>query len=244
MTNSNIDGVTSYNSKTFHINVFSCKNLRFDNMKIFAPEESLNTDGIHLGYSENIKIHNSIIATGDDCISMGSGSRNIDIFQVNCGPGHGISIGSLGKTSNERDVEGITVRKSILKGTQNGVRIKTWAPSSKLTVNNVTFDDIQMVHVNQPIIIDQNYCPHNQCDRRQSSQVQIKNVWFKNIRGTSSSPLAVILNCSSIAPCQNIYLEDINLGYSGSSKLVGASMATCSHVKGAASGVQNPRACI
>jgi len=45
---------------------------------------------------------------------------------LQCGPGHGINTGSLCKYKEEEFVKGITVKGCTLKGTVNGVRIKTW----------------------------------------------------------------------------------------------------------------------
>lgn len=45
----------------------------------------------------------------------------------------------------------------------------------------------------------------------QSSAVHIKNVVFKNIRGTSASDEAVRLDCSKRYPCEAIVLQNINL---------------------------------
>lgn len=48
------------------------------------------------------------------------------IHNVNCGPGHGISIGGLGKDASRACVSNITVRDINMHNTMNGVRIKTW----------------------------------------------------------------------------------------------------------------------
>lgn len=45
---------------------------------------------------------------------------------MDCGPGHGISIGSLGKDNTRACVSNITVRDTKIHDTMNGVRIKTW----------------------------------------------------------------------------------------------------------------------
>lgn len=73
-------------------------------------------------------------------------------------------MGSLGKYPEEKDVKDIVVRDSIISGTLNGLRIKTWANSpSKSAVYNITYENIIMNAVYNPIIIDQLYCPHGTC---------------------------------------------------------------------------------
>lgn len=55
----------------------------------------------------------------------------------------------------------MTVRNTIFTGTQNGVRIKTWARAYTGFVTSVSFRNIVMRNVYNPIIIDQKYCPSN-----------------------------------------------------------------------------------
>ena len=158
-----ITNITSLNSKLGHFKVHGCNDVVFDNVTVIAPEDSPNTDGIHISKSTGVTIMNSIISTGDDCISFGPGSKDVNITNVHCGPGHGISIGSLGKYQNEPNIDGITVRDSQFVGTKNGVQIKTWSKSYPSVVSNLTFVNLKMYNVESPIMIDQNYCPHNAC---------------------------------------------------------------------------------
>ncbi|KAL8519235.1 hypothetical protein ACS0TY_010248 [Phlomoides rotata] len=60
---------------------------------------------------------NSIIGTGDDCVSLGDGCRNVNISGVFCGPGNSIRIGSLDLYKGEQDVSGITVKNCTLSMT-------------------------------------------------------------------------------------------------------------------------------
>ncbi|XP_058219280.1 exopolygalacturonase-like [Rhododendron vialii] len=240
VTNSRVHHLRSINSKNSHFNLFACNNVNMSHIRISAPEGSPNTDGIHIGSSTNIRITRSIIGTGDDCISMVSGSQDIHIAGVSCGPGHGISVGSLGKSPKEF-VTGITVKNCTFRGTQNGVRIKTWAPSLASVASNFMFQNIFMDNVNNPIIIDQQYCPKPFC-KDDDSKVEISNVTFRNIWGSSSSKVAVSLQCSGIVPCQNIKLVNINLSYNGPQGP--PSTSSCSNVRGQSFGRQIPSSCI
>lgn len=166
ITNSSVAHLRSYNSKNAHIKVYGCNKMDFSKLRLSAPGDSPNTDGIKIGNSYRIRISRSVIGTGDDCIAILSGSREIHISKIFCGPGHGISIGSLGGYDNEDDVEGVFVKDSGLKGTTNGLRIKTWAHSHPLKVSNVRYENILMTDVLNPIIIDQKYCPDPPCNEQ------------------------------------------------------------------------------
>ncbi|KAF5813841.1 putative endo-polygalacturonase [Helianthus annuus] len=159
-----ISRLRSVNSQMFHILLYACNNAKLQGVSIVAPDLSPNTDGIHLISSTGVTILNSKIATGDDCISIGPGNSNIWIEKVTCGPGHGISIGSLGWELQEPGVQNVVVKSTTFIGTQNGVRIKTWARRSNGFVKNVVFQHSTMVNVKNPIIIDANYCPNKKID--------------------------------------------------------------------------------
>ncbi|KAG7957807.1 hypothetical protein I3843_11G193600 [Carya illinoinensis] len=239
LTNSWITNLTLINSKGVHIDVFGCDGLKLRHVNLIAPANSPNTDGIHIGSSRNIDISNARIATGDDCVSLSPGSMYINITNVICGPGHGISVGSLGRSPNEEDVRGVKVKACTLIGTANGLRIKTWALPYASSVLGLTFENIIMEHVNNPIMIDQQYCQAGNCQKEGDSQVQIQDVKYRNIRGTSSTKMAVTLKCSRSKPCQKIVLRDINLLYNG-----GPATSSCFYAKGVAYGIQRPPSCL
>ncbi|KAL0405107.1 UNVERIFIED_CONTAM: Exopolygalacturonase [Sesamum latifolium] len=240
VTNSAIHDINLVNSKMFHLLIHESENLNIYNVTISAPEDSPNTDGIHTGSSNGVNIFDSHIGTGDDCISMGDGSRNVNISGVWCGPGHGISIGSLGKYEGEQDVSGITVTNCTLTNTDNGLRIKTWAPSlSSTVVSDVTYTDINVNNVKNPIIIDQYYCPGGSCSHEGESNVAIKGVKFINIRGSSASETGVSIQCSKSYPCQDIELRGLELTFKGQ-----PTTASCSSADGIFQGTdQVPSQC-
>ncbi|KAM5580626.1 polygalacturonase [Rosa sericea] len=216
ISNSIIQDITSLNSRSFHINVYACHDVTFQRVTVIAPGESSNTDGIHIARSWRINVTDTNIGTGDDCISIGDGTSQLIVTNVNCGPGHGISVGSLGKYLDEKPVYGLIIKNCTLTNTKNGVRIKTWpgSPSAGFA-SHIYFEDIIMNNVKNPIIIDQNYCPGHSCKQQAQSNVKISNVSFKNIRGSSASQVAVNLACSGSLPCVNVQLIGIDLVYSG-----------------------------
>ncbi|KAL4272578.1 hypothetical protein GQ457_13G024180 [Hibiscus cannabinus] len=212
VTNAIIRGIKSIDPKGFHIMISMSQNFRVFEVDLHAPGDSPNTDGIHMSKSDLVKISNTVIATGDDCVSMIHGSTNISIKKVICGPGHGFSIGSLGHYDDEADVSGIIVRNCSLRETDNGVRIKTYKTDSPSKASGIIFQDLIMTRVRNPIIIDQEY---GNKKHSQSSKVRISDVHYINIWGTSTSKVAVDLLCSASNPCQGIHINNINLQYAG-----------------------------
>lgn len=88
--NVEISGLTSLNSQLYHIDFDGCHNVKLQGVKVSAPGNSPNTDGIHVQSSSVVSIMNSRIATGDDCVSIGPGTNGLWIENIACGPGHGI----------------------------------------------------------------------------------------------------------------------------------------------------------
>ncbi|KAM7266822.1 hypothetical protein ACFE04_008988 [Oxalis oulophora] len=204
-----MSNLTLRDSPQMHMAIERSTWVTITNINIVAPGDSPNTDGIHIQHSSNVRIDQSQIGTGDDCVSIGDGSSQLLITNMVCGPGHGISIGSLGKDGKYETVEHVHVRNATFTGTKNGVRIKTWQ-GGRGYVNHIIFEHIRSYHSSNPIIIDQYYCDHRHCTNETSS-VRISDVLFSDIRGTSAKQEAVELECSESTPCTEINMKDINL---------------------------------
>ncbi|XP_021713851.1 exopolygalacturonase-like [Chenopodium quinoa] len=241
MNRTTVHDITSLNSKFFHLALVECRDFEGSKLEILAPEDSPNTDGIHLERSSNVRFSWLNIGTGDDCISVRQGNSQISITNITCGPGHGISVGSLGKYLHEQDINGLFVRNCTISGTTNGIRIKTWANSpGRSAATNIKFENIVMKHVRNPIIIDQAYCPFDSCSSEAPSRVRLSNIYFKNIRGTSLSEVAVTLSCSKGIPCKNIFLQNVHLNLTSGERLP---VLTCENVKARYIGIQMPPPC-
>ncbi|KAA0060589.1 polygalacturonase-like precursor [Cucumis melo var. makuwa] len=233
-----ISGLTSLNSQIYHIVINKCRNVRMERLNIYAPANSPNTDGIDLEETSYVTILDSNIGTGDDCISVGPGTSNVLIQNIYCGPGHGISIGSLGRKERENGVQNVTVQSCRLKKTQNGVRIKSWGRPSTGFATNIRFQHITMTDVKNPIVINQNYCPHNQGCPGKESGIKISDVTYKSIYGTSASLVAIKLDCSPKFPCKGIVLENVQLTYKN-----GNAKASCINAQGSTVDMVEPMGC-
>ncbi|GMY33441.1 probable polygalacturonase At3g15720, partial [Fagus crenata] len=153
---SQITEISHLNSARNHISINACSGVHVSKLEITAPDDSPNTDGIDISHSNSITIENSTMGTGDDCVAINGGTYDINITNVVCGPGHGISIGSLGANGAYETVEDVHVKGCLFKGSQNGVRIKTW-PGGSGYARNISFEQITLVGARHPIIIDQYY---------------------------------------------------------------------------------------
>lgn len=206
--NVTVTGITIQNSPQCHLKFDNCVGVFIHDLTISSPGDSPNTDGIHLQNSRDVLIRSSNLGCGDDCVSIQTGCTNVYIHNVNCGPGHGISIGSLGRDGTKACVSNITVRDVTMKNTMNGARIKTWQGGSG-SVSGVLFSNIQVSEVEFPIVIDQYYCDKSQC-KNQTSAVSLSGITFERIKG-SYTVKPVHLACSDHLPCVDVTLTDIEL---------------------------------
>ncbi|KAL8171741.1 hypothetical protein V2J09_023545 [Rumex salicifolius] len=205
-----VTDLTLIDSPQMHMTVTDCTRVQVSNMSLVAPSDSPNTDGIHITSSKNVVVRNSVIKTGDDCISIVNNSSKIQIRNIACGPGHGISIGSLGKYNSCSVVHDVVVDGALLIDTKNGVRVKTWQGGMGFAAN-ITFKNVLMENVLNPIIVDQYYCDAPYECQNQTSAVKVEGVSFISIKGTTSSSKAIKFACSDNFPCDGLYLEDIQL---------------------------------
>ncbi|KAL7166277.1 hypothetical protein ACSBR2_037033 [Camellia fascicularis] len=125
-------------------------------------------------------------------------------------------------------VEGICIDSCTFNGTLNGARVKIW-PGGTGYARNISFEHIYLNNVKHPIIIDQHYCNDSHDCPELTNVVQVSNVYFANVHGTSANKEAIMLDCSLNVPCTNITMERIKITLSTDGSEV---FATCKNVRG------------
>ncbi|PAN20976.1 hypothetical protein PAHAL_3G427100 [Panicum hallii] len=248
-SNVEVEGITLLNAPQIHLLLERCRDVTLSRLTISSPSDSPENDGIHVGHSDGVRILGAKIKAGDDCLSVATGTTNLYATRIECGPGHGISIGSLGRGNSRAEVSNITVDGARVSGTLFGARIKTWQGGSGYA-RGIRFLNMAMDKVKNPIVIDQSYCttsdPSNTsaCDHKQSqsSAVQVSDIVFSKIRGTTVARDAIRLHCSQASPCRDVVLRDVQLKTRKRGKK-NAATSTCENTLLAESSNVSPAPC-
>lgn len=130
---------------------------------ISAPASTLgkgkashNTDGMPI-WGPYVNIYDCYISTGDDNIVCDSNARYIHAWNITCGTGHGMSIGSYTVNTHHIIYEDID-----FQGTETGFRIKTSndrsgndyaGTNANGSVHDLIFRNSTMQGVRQPILL-------------------------------------------------------------------------------------------
>ncbi|XP_039808191.1 polygalacturonase At1g48100-like [Panicum virgatum] len=226
------------NSPQCHLKFDSSGGIKVKNVTISSPGDSPNTDGIHLQNTRDVEIRSSSIGCGDDCVSIQTGCSNVHMKYIICNPGHGISVGGLGKDNSLACVSDVVAENINVQNALYGVRIKTWQGGVG-SVRNVTFANVRVANVATPIAIDQFYCDRGgaRCANR-TGAVAITGVAYRRVAGTYSFQ-PVRLACSDARPCTGVSMVDVRLSPAASAP-AGTVAPLCWNSYGEASGTIEP----
>ena len=214
-TNFTLYQITLHNSPMFHVKLSAVGFVAWG-VTIKTPSKSTNsagtaltytsahnTDGIDPGESaSNGYIVCSEISDGDDHIaikgSSSTGVTNLTIAHNHLEAGHGISIGSefTGGVSGIK-VYDIGIDQSGTGtggGSSNGLRIKSDSSRGGL-VNNVSYSDICMRGVANPIFLTPTYSSSTGSDIPHYTNITFSNIHY--LTGGSNSPTVTLDGYSS-----------------------------------------------
>lgn len=160
-------GITVQNAAAWTIHPFLCENVSFYDVSIYSPAtDAPNTDGIDPDCCNGVNIVGCRLSTGDDCIAIKSGKRELaeqlktvaDKHTIrNClmERGHGAVV--LGSEIG-CGVRELSVTQCMFDQTEKGLRIKTRRGRGKLSViDGVVFENLKMNGVITPFVINMYY---------------------------------------------------------------------------------------
>jgi hypothetical protein len=134
----------------FHL-VPSGEDILIENIRIFAPSDSPNTDAIDPA-GRRVVVRNCEIDNGDDDVALHAGSSDMLVEHLTCLHGHGISVGS----GTRGGLRHVVVRHCTFDGTDNGLRIKSYRGGGG-EVSDFLYYDITMKNVRRPFDINMRY---------------------------------------------------------------------------------------
>lgn len=210
--NINILDLKLYNAPYWTCFVHGSDDVQIRGLRILNDQRTFNGDGIDIDCSRRVTISDCIIDSGDDCITL---------------------RGSDGSLKNKKPCELVTVTNCILHTNCNAIRIgvgngivrnATFSnivfyntrtaiaiisnylakPDTGVQIENISFSNLQM-NVENPILVlsDANGA------RPEPAAKMIKNISFRQIRGTFSKNISVSGNAGT--GVENISFEDMEL---------------------------------
>uniref|UniRef100_A0A803M5K6 Polygalacturonase n=1 Tax=Chenopodium quinoa TaxID=63459 RepID=A0A803M5K6_CHEQI len=209
-------------------------NIGFTSSKNIAIKglTSLNSQLYHIVFvgCQNVKVQGvKVSASGSSPNTDGihvQSSTSVTIRSTTIGTGDDcISIGA-GTTNMWME--------NIKCGPGHGIR-----PSNGF-VKDVLFQHITMVNAQNPIIIDQNYCPGNKGCPGKVSGVKIHGISYQDIHGSSASPVAIHFDCSAKNHCTGLRLENVKLTYNNNKP----ASSMCAFAGGSSYGLVQPKGCL
>lgn len=161
-SNITIKDVTLMNSPSWTVNPIRCQNITIDNLSIYNPANSPNTDGIDPESCKNVRISNCHIDVGDDCIAIKAGTEDTsehisceNITITNCTMIHGHGGVVLGSEMSG-DIRNVTISNCVFQDTDRGIRLKSRRGRGGV-VEDIRVNNIVMEGVICPFILNLYY---------------------------------------------------------------------------------------
>jgi polygalacturonase len=209
-TNFTLYQITLHNSPMFHVKL-NANGFVVWGVTIKTPSKSTNSAGTALSYTgahntdgidpgeaaSNGYIVCSFISDGDDHIaikgSSSTGVSNLTIAHNHFEAGHGVSIGSefTGGVSGIKvyDLSIDQMGTNTGGGSSNGIRIKSDSSRGGL-VNNVSYSDVCMRNVSNPIFLTPKYSSSTGTNIPQYTNITFQNIHV--VTGGSNTPTVTL----------------------------------------------------
>ncbi|GIJ90493.1 hypothetical protein Asppvi_009448 [Aspergillus pseudoviridinutans] len=188
----------------------NAENVIFTNLRMDATSKSANpaknTDGFDIGASTYVTISSVNVSNDDDCVAFKPGCNYATVENVTCTGSHGISVGSLGKSSADT-VQNVYAHGITMINSSKAAGIKTY-PSGNghglSTVKNVTFSDFTVQGCDYAFQIQSCYGESASYCASNPGNAVLQDIVVKGFSGTTSSkydPVVANLDCGADGTC-------------------------------------------
>jgi polygalacturonase len=236
----NIDmhDITVQNGASWQITPLESSDIDIHDIRVLAPSNSPNTDGIDPFCCHHVKISHVYISVGDDNVAVKSGmpgavgyhepSTDITVTNSEFGAGHGMSIGSEGAGG----MEDVHVSHILMKGTENGIRIKSARDRGNKDMDRFYFNDIVMDNVKFPILVDHYYhhpsetrFPQNDSEKQPIGPLTpyYHDITISNVKARGAK-IAAIIAALPETPLTSITLKNVDISADTGMRVMNATL--------------------
>ncbi|KAL2527348.1 Pectin lyase-like superfamily protein [Abeliophyllum distichum] len=188
-----ISNLTLINSPSWNVHPVYCKDVIIEGLRIIAPVDSPNTDGINPDSCTNTRIRDSYVVSGDDCIAVKSGwdqygikfgmpTQHLSIKRFTCiSPDSAVIALGSEMSGGIQDVraEDITAINS-----QSGIRIKS-GPGRGAYVKDIYVKGFEMNTMEYAFWMTGSYGSHPDEGYDPNALPIIQNINYRDIIGTN-----------------------------------------------------------
>ncbi|KAL5988860.1 hypothetical protein ACLOJK_026962 [Asimina triloba] len=240
-----ISHITLVDSPSWNVHPVYSSNVIVKDITILAPLESPNTDGINPDSCSNVRIEDSFVVSGDDCIAIKSGwdqygiafgmpTEHVIIRRFTCiSPTSAvIALGS----EMSGGIQDVRAEEIYALNSESGVRIKT-APGRGGFVKDVYVKGMSIMTMKWVFWMTGNYGQHPDNNTDLNAMPVVKSISYSDVVADNVT-MAAELDGIPNAPFTDICLSNVTVGIIQSKKPIW----NCTHVQGVSSDV-SPRPC-
>jgi glycosyl hydrolase family 28/pectate lyase-like protein len=213
-----IRGLTIQSSPSWTVHPVSCEDVYIDGLTILNPPHSWNTDGIDPESCRNVRISGCYISTGDDCVMIKSGYKQIpgkpfqpseNIAVTNCtfnAGGCGVGIGS----ETAGGVRNVSISNCACDGTTCGLYFRS-ARGRGSVVENVSAVNVVMRNLEETGIVISMF--YEDEDRTTLHPIDIRTPVFRNFQCSDilleGAKASIIVEGLPESPIQHVSLDNV-----------------------------------
>lgn len=188
----------------------SSDSITFSDLRMDATSKSSNpaknTDGFDIGSSTDVAISNVSVTNDDHCVAFKPGADGVTVSNITCIGSHGLSVGSLGKNSDDV-VKNVFISGATMVNCTKAAGIKTYPSGSShghSVVSNVTWTGVVVEGCDYAIQIQSCYGEEASYCQRYPGDADLGGILFERFSGATSGKYGAVtgdLDCGEDGTC-------------------------------------------